>query len=272
MEDASSAGRALPHRASDDGARIAGDFAELSLADMLQTFLLQRRSGVVTLQRQGESDATERARIQIRDGEAIVRAPVGISVRRLNAELQRSEKWVEEKLAIIRSQPVGVERKFVSGETLPFLGRKMVLDVYSAPRSKILASGDVLTVRVSNRVKKREEYIRKGIIGWLGEQGRIHLEQRANYFAGQLDVKWRELKIKSFRTLWGSCSHKGDLAFSWRIMMAPASVADYVVAHELAHRIEFNHSAKFWHIVQSVMPDYRDRRDWLHHNSSLLNV
>ena len=210
--------------------------------------------------------------IQIRDGEAIVRAPVGISARRLSMELQRSEKWVEEKLAVIRNQPVEVERKFVSGETLPFLGREMVLEVSKAPRSKILASGNILTVRVSTRVKKREDFIRNGIVRWLGEQGRTHLEQRANHFAGQLDVKWRNLKVKSFKTLWGSCSQKGDLAFSWRIMMAPARVADYVVAHELAHLIEFNHSSRFWHIVQSIMPDYRDQRDWLHHNSSLLNV
>ena len=210
--------------------------------------------------------------IQIRDGEAVVRAPAGISTRRLHTELQHSAPWVEQKLAQARNLPREVERRFVDCETIPYLGRQLVLEVRRGIRSAVQESSGVLTVLVSRRVRKREEFIRNSIIRWIGEQGYPHLEQRADHFAGQMNVDWRGLRIKSFKRLWGNCSRQGDLAFNWRIMMAPPSVVDYVVAHELAHRIEFNHSARFWNLVESVIPDYRDQRAWLHHNSSLLNV
>lgn len=210
--------------------------------------------------------------IQIRDGEVVVRAPTRMTARHLQLELQRSEKWVDEKLAISKAQPQPVERSFISGEAIPFLGRRLVLEVRKATHSRTLMSDNTLTVLVSTRVRKREAFIRNAIIKWISAQAQPHLERRADYFADLIDVKWQGLRVKSFKTLWGSCSRSGELAFNWRIMMAPDDVIDYVVAHELAHRIEFNHSARFWDILESVIPDYREQRQWLHHNASLLNL
>jgi predicted metal-dependent hydrolase len=210
--------------------------------------------------------------IQIRGDEVVVRAPARMSARHLQLELQRSEKWVDKKLAISRLQPREVERRFVSGETISFLGRQLILEIRRATRSRTTLSDDILTVLVSARVRKREEFIRNAIITWISAQACSHLEHRADLYAGLIGVKRRGLRVKSFKTLWGSCSRSGELSFNWRIMMAPGGVIDYVVAHELAHCHEFNHSAKFWGILESVIPDYRERRQWLHHNASLLNI
>ena len=210
--------------------------------------------------------------IQIRGGEVVVRAPTRISARKLQLELQHSEKWVGKKLSISRLRPREIDRKFVNGETIPFLGRELVLNVRQAPRSSTSLSDGILTILVSARVRKREEYIRNAIVNWLREQGRSHLERRTDHYAKLINVKWSGLRVKSFKTLWGSCSRSGELAFNWRILMAPDAVIDYVVAHELAHRIEFNHSVRFWGILESIIPDYREQRAWLHHNASLLNV
>ena len=66
--------------------------------------------------------------------------------------------------------------------------------------------------------------------------------------------------------MWGSCSAKGDISFNWRIILAPHSVVDYVVVHELCHLLEHNHSPKFWKEVERYVPDWRNQRDWLKHN------
>ena len=73
----------------------------------------------------------------------------------------------------------------------------------------------------------------------------------------------QQVRITSAKTRWGSCSAKGGLNFSWRLLLAPPEAVDYVVVHELAHLVEFNHSPRFWAIVKGILPDYKARRQSL---------
>lgn len=86
---------------------------------------------------------------------------------------------------------------------------------------------------------------------------------RAAHFAAQMGVSYGRITIREQKTRWGSCSSKGNLNFNWKLVLMPPEVLDYVVVHELAHRIEMNHSARFWKIVESVLPDYQARRKQL---------
>ena len=85
-----------------------------------------------------------------------------------------------------------------------------------------------------------------------------------------MGVRWRRISIKDQRTLWGSCSVRGNLNFNWRLVLAPPDVMDYVVIHELAHLREMNHSRRFWAIVAEFAPEYRRHRKWLHDNCRAL--
>lgn len=85
-------------------------------------------------------------------------------------------------------------------------------------------------------------------------------------YAGILQVDYGRITVRDQKTRWGSCSSKGNLNFNWRLILAPEEVLDYVVVHELAHRLEMNHSPRFWAVVESVLPDYRKRRGWLKQN------
>ncbi|MDX6769692.1 MAG: M48 family metallopeptidase [Elusimicrobiota bacterium] len=93
---------------------------------------------------------------------------------------------------------------------------------------------------------------------------------RAAHFAPQLGVTFGRVRVKSQKTLWGSCAPSGDLNFNWRLTLAPPEVLDYVVVHELAHRLEMNHSPRFWAHVARVCPEFKDRRRWLRRNSEAL--
>ena len=97
-----------------------------------------------------------------------------------------------------------------------------------------------------------------------------HFHARASHWAPQLGVTFGRVSVKDQKSLWGSCSRAGNLNFSWRLTLAPAEVLDYVVIHELAHRIEMNHSRRFWSHVARICPDYKVHRKWLRKNGEAL--
>ncbi len=90
-----------------------------------------------------------------------------------------------------------------------------------------------------------------------------HFHARAAHWAPLLGVTFGKVRVKDQRTLWGSCTRGGDLNFNWRLTLAPPGVLDYVVVHELAHRLEMNHSRRFWAHVEKHCPDHRVHRRWL---------
>ena len=99
-----------------------------------------------------------------------------------------------------------------------------------------------------------------------------YIPKRVAYYAQLLDVTYATISIRDQKTRWGSCSSKGNLSFSWRLILAPPKVLDYVVVHELCHRKEMNHSPRFWALVESMIPDYKTHRKWLKENGEKLTI
>ena len=89
------------------------------------------------------------------------------------------------------------------------------------------------------------------------------IPEKVAYYARLMGVTYGRISIRMQKTRWGSCSREGNLSFNCLLMMAPPGVLDYVVVHELSHRLEMNHSARFWMQVEKVLPDYRGPRKWL---------
>ena len=122
------------------------------------------------------------------------------------------------------------------------------------------------------KVQQRPEIPRlsPGELRQLAQQAAKLLPERTAYFAPKVDVTYGRIAIRAQRTRWGSCSSKGNLNFNCLLMLAPPEVQDYVVVHELCHRKEMNHSARFWQEVERVLPDYRTQRKWLKDNGQSL--
>lgn len=104
---------------------------------------------------------------------------------------------------------------------------------------------------------------RMAAVGWLREYARTELAKKVMIFGEQMKVSVNRIVIKEQKTRWGSCSSKGNLNFNWKLVLMPERIMDYVVVHELAHRKQMNHSPAFWREVEAVLPDYRERRQWL---------
>ncbi len=111
---------------------------------------------------------------------------------------------------------------------------------------------------------------RKRLLGnWFAQQALIYLPQRVAALAPLVGVQPQGLRVRYYKSRWGSCNRRGELQFNWLLMMAPPVVVDYVVVHELAHLRHFNHSPAFWQVVGRVMPDYLRHRAWLRQQTIL---
>lgn len=98
------------------------------------------------------------------------------------------------------------------------------------------------------------------------KQAAVVLKEKCRLFAEKMGVTYGRISIREQKTRWGSCSSTGNLNFNWKLVLMPEEISDYLVVHELAHRLEMNHSPAFWAVVESVLPDYEKRRQWLKEN------
>lgn len=201
-----------------------------------------------------------------RDGTLTVRAPMRISQAQINSFVQEKSDWVtrtRERLKSIRQTP---SRQYTDGETFPFLGASFDLKLVK-PQHPSLKFDNGFTL--SHTAQKRGESI---FTLWYKERAYEVISERVTQFAQQYNLTPGQVKITSAKTRWGSCSPNGTLNFTWRVVMAPLDVIDYVVVHELAHLHVKNHSSKFWKFVEAIYPDYKNQRKWLRENGEKLNL
>jgi predicted metal-dependent hydrolase len=196
-----------------------------------------------------------------RNGQLIVRAPANISDKYIQRFVREKSAWIQRKQREMRVTPPAVRQKgFVNGEYFYYLGRKYPLHLSKRVKPSLLFNG-TFSLAESARIEAKQVFKE-----WYREQCREVVTERAALHARRLKLHYRRIRITSARTRWGSCSSKANLNFSWRLVMAPLEVIDYVVVHELCHLEEPNHSKKYWHRVAMAMPDYHIHRKWLKDN------
>jgi predicted metal-dependent hydrolase len=120
--------------------------------------------------------------------------------------------------------------------------------------------------------RKNYDIAKEILIGWYQEQAYQQISERVIWHSSLSGLKYNKIKLSGAQKRWGSCSVKGNLNFSWRLIMAPFRVIDYVVVHELAHLEEKNHSKRFWDKIKIMQPDYEQHKDWLKENRHLLDI
>ena len=177
--------------------------------------------------------------------------------------LRRHERWILAQVERIERMAARVGRRWPYGETLPYRGVAHLVMVRQAnghspvvthlPGEALLVDARCPTIEGARRLLKR----------WYHARAEQWLTERTHVLSAQLGVSWRRLTVRDQRSRWGSCSAGGALSFNYRLVMAPPAVLDYVVMHELAHRWELNHSARFWALVARHCPRYRESIAWL---------
>ena len=149
------------------------------------------------------------------------------------------------------------------GAEFPYQGRSVRI-THSSRRGVRLTANNIL------EVGGPESQVGARAIAWLKEEARAALVASAQRSAEDLGVSYTRISLRDTRSRWGSCSSTGALSFSWRLILAPPDVLDYVAVHEVAHLVEMNHSPRFWAVVERLRPNWRTQRDWLRlHGSEL---
>ncbi|MCW5660703.1 MAG: M48 family metallopeptidase [Burkholderiaceae bacterium] len=203
-----------------------------------------------------------------------VRAPRWVRRADVDEALLERGDWILAKLAEQQQRNLRLEAARVTwreGASLPFLGEPVVMVIDPRVAGAVLqadahaAAMDLPGVprrvlRVGLPHAAGPQQLREVVQGWLQRQARRVFEERCAHFAPRLDVRVRRLSLSSAATRWGSASSDGSIWLHWRLIHFTLPVIDYVVAHELAHLREMNHSRAFWDHVRSVVPDYQRAR------------
>ncbi len=202
-----------------------------------------------------------------RDRKIIVRAPLNLSLEKIESIVQSKKQWLREKIYHTQKYPIEVKPKeFISGETLMYLGRNYQLLVVDEVIEGI-EFNQRFKIAKDNQVKANEMFKK-----WYMQQALTKIEPLAKMYANNLGVKFNEFKTSQMKYRWGSCTPNNNIIFNWRIIKAPMYVLEYLVAHELVHLIENNHTPRFWNILSIQVPNYQKAKNWLKVNGHLLEV
>jgi len=197
-------------------------------------------------------------RVSAVDGKISLTMPVGAREKAALDFLHQHERWLRDKLT---GQPTPVTPAI--GESLPLRGKPHLL-VAGTSRAPVIVGGEI-------HVPQTDKPIGPRLAAFLKLQARNDIAPLCDTLAAQIGRKVSRITLRDTRSRWGSCNERGCLMFSWRLVMAPPEVLHYVVAHEVAHLVEMNHSPAFWRVVEQLDPDFQTWRGWLRANGAQLH-
>lgn len=208
-----------------------------------------------------------------RDGRIIVRAPAHLPDERVEDIVEAKRYWIYKALAEWRDlNATRVLREYRNGEGFLYLGRSYRLLLTTGQHEPLLLKGGRFCLRrdvvepgdmAAAQSVFRDYYIARGL---------ERITDRVNYYAPKIGVKPAGIDVRELGHRWASCSPKGRLAFHWKCMMAPQTIIDYIVVHELCHFHHLDHTDAFWNEVDKIMPAYGERKEWLRANGAGLDV
>ena len=204
--------------------------------------------------------------LQIRDeAQVIISVPYFTNDEEINRFVEEKQTWINKTILKRKEDSLkNIAKEYNSGEQFFYLGQPYPLEVFFEPFENVVVvfwnNSFYLNAQENKDLKKHY------FVSWYKKKAHDFIHQRVDFFSRMLKLQPENIRITSAESRWGSCSGDNNLAFSFRLIMAPPVVIDYVIVHELMHIKEKNHSPKFWQRVEAVMPEYRKHKRWLKDN------
>jgi predicted metal-dependent hydrolase len=201
-------------------------------------------------------------------GEIKLTVPVFTPKNQINEFLDSQKPWLKQVLKNVKPSR---KLKLVNGETIEILDHTFKLKFYKKhanPKAYIETNTQTIHVFSTNNKAEIKALVKNTLI----EHARKLTKHKSKYFVNRLDIDYKKISIREQRSRWGSCSTSGNLNFNWKIILAPRSVFNYVIAHEVSHLIEHNHSKNFWTLVEKLHPNYKKDKDWLKTHANELEI
>lgn len=199
-----------------------------------------------------------------RNGIITVRPPLKMTPEQVDETVFSKRMWIYRNLSEWRElNSTRVAREWVNGESFPYLGSQYRLLLVNGQDEPLkLKDGRFCLLRsIIETGDKEAPY--QVFENFYKQKGLNRLVKRVVYFASKVGVSPGKVQIKEIGYRWASCLKNGDLHFHWKCLMAPLTIIDYIVVHELCHLHHRDHSLAFWNEVDKVLPDYRERKEWL---------
>lgn len=202
-----------------------------------------------------------------RDGVLVVRAPTFASRGQIEELVNLKASWIRKKQNLLRQQSSEAPAKqFISGEEYLYLGEHYPLEIVKEQTAPLILQ-DKFYLAEKSRNEAKLVFTK-----WYRKQASLFIKKLVERRALQNGFSYKLIRITSAKKRWGSCGPKGSLNFSWRMIMAPPYVIEYVVVHELVHLKIKNHSKTYWDEVRKLIPGYRLHRSWLKENGYRLTL
>ena len=192
-----------------------------------------------------------------------------MALRHVEPFVAEKQDWIERTLARYRQDAIA---DLADGGFVPYLGERLELRVMVEPgrvRPHVGRRGDRLTVKVGDEGRAA---VADALERWYRRRARVEVPSRLDAATARAGTGWARLSIRGQRTRWASCSQDGAMSFNWRLLLAPEEILDYVVEHEVAHLEVLDHSQRFWKLLGSRCPDYREHERWLRRNGHSLRL
>jgi predicted metal-dependent hydrolase len=208
-----------------------------------------------------------------RDGSILVRAPESIPDERIEDMVEAKRYWIYKNLAEWRDlNATRVLREYRNGEGFLYLGRSYRLLLVANQSEPLLLKNGRFCLQRDLVDEGAIEAAKSAFRDYYIARGNERITQRLNYYAPKVGVTPHGIDVRELGNRWASCSPNGNLAFHWKCMMAPQSIIDYIVVHELCHFHHLDHTDAFWNEVDKVIPNYGERKEWLRVNGAGLDV
>lgn len=194
-----------------------------------------------------------------------VRAPRWVTLSEIEEALAERAQWIVRALAEWRGRRREVmPREWKSGAPILYRGRELSLEVFPARRTRI--APDLFHLTVLHPQAQDETEVAQVVGQWLRDEAWAIVTPQVAAYAGRLTRAAPALRLSNARSEWGSCNARGEIRLNWRLVQLPPTLAEYVVAHEVAHLVELNHSPRFWALVETLIPGHatlrRELEDW----------
>ncbi len=197
-----------------------------------------------------------------RQSDVIVSVPYFTPTSEIKSFIEQKYDWIQKNIQRQKDeQDHAGEKLYISGQYFYYLGIPYPLEVFfrqNLPPGLVFWSNRFY-LNCNDQQAKGKSYF----IEWYKSKAGEYFPRRVDSLSNELRLQPRHIRITSAQTRWGSCSGENNLAFSFRLIMAPQAVIDYVIIHELMHIKEKNHSSQFWKLIETVMPEYKLHRHWL---------
>jgi predicted metal-dependent hydrolase len=199
-----------------------------------------------------------------RDGSLTVRAPRRAALSDIEQFIQQKSSWIERSREKLKAIGSPVKKQYTEGENFLFLGSPYELRLVDSQHPALKFDNGFTLASAA------QAHGEKIFADWYKKQAAQIFPEWVLYHARLHGFSPKQIKINSAKTRWGSCGSNGNINFTWRLVMAPLDVIDYVVVHELAHLRVRNHSPQFWKLVAAIDVNYKKKRQWLRENGEML--